>query len=76
MLVTLGWGGRGLGEEAQKPRGELRVVDKHPWNWVFITFNVFEHLMELDKDGTLVPRLATQWRWLDDRTLDVTLRKG
>jgi len=30
----------------------------------------FEHLIELDKDGNLVPRLATGWRWLDDRTLE------
>jgi ABC-type transport system substrate-binding protein len=31
---------------------------------------VFEHLITLDKDGKLVPRLATGWRWLDDRTFD------
>ena len=39
-------------------------------------FNIFEHLVELDKDGTLVPRLATGWRWLDDRTLEMALRQG
>ena len=76
LLVTLGWGGRGLGEEAQEPRGELRVVDKAPLNWASITYNVFEHLIALDKDGQLVPRLATGWHWLDDRTLEVTLRHG
>jgi ABC-type transport system substrate-binding protein len=54
----------------------LRIVDKNPLNWVSIVYNVFEHLMELDKDGTLVPRLATGWRWLDERTLEVTLRQG
>ena len=32
--------------------------------------------MEHDRDGTLVPRLATSWRWVDDRTLEVTLRRG
>jgi peptide/nickel transport system substrate-binding protein len=41
-----------------------------------MTLQVFEHLAELDPDGTLVPRLATGWRWRDDRTLDVTLRQG
>jgi peptide/nickel transport system substrate-binding protein len=51
-------------------------VDKFPGNWAWITFNVFEHLIEVDKDGTLVPRLATRWQWLDDRTLEVTLRHG
>ncbi len=75
-LITFGWGDRGLGEEVQEPRGELRVVDKAPNNWSSITFNVFEHLITLDKDGKLVPRLATGWRWLDDRTLEVTLRQG
>ena len=29
-----------------------------------------------DKDGNLVPRLATGWQWLDDRTLEMTLRPG
>ena len=76
VLVTLGWGNRGLGEEAQEPRGELRVVDKSPMNWASITLNVFEHLITLDKDGKLVPRLATGWQWLDDRTLEITLRQG
>lgn len=76
VLVTLGWGTMSVGEQTPAPRGELRVVDKHPYNWVWIALNVFEHLIEFDKDGTLVPRLATSWRWLDDRTLEFTLRQG
>jgi len=76
VLVTLGWGTRSVGEQTPTPRGELRIVDKHPWNWVWITQNVFEHLMALDKHGTYVPRLATRWRWRDDRTLEVQLRQG
>jgi ABC-type transport system substrate-binding protein len=76
LLIALGWGHGSFGEQAPAPRGELRIVDKNPSNWVSITFNVFEHLMELDKEGALVPRLATSWQWLDDRTLEVTLRQG
>jgi peptide/nickel transport system substrate-binding protein len=76
MLVTLGWGNRSLAEQARTPRGELRIVDKHPGNWASITLHVFEHLIELDKDGKLVPRLATSWQWRNDHTLDVTLRQG
>ena len=76
MLVIFGWGNRSLGEQVPTPRGDLRIVDKHPANWAYITFNVFEHLVEVDKDGALVPRLATSWQWLNDRTLDVTLRQG
>ena len=76
LLITLGWGNYSLGEQAPAPRGELRIVDKNPLNWIWIVYNVFEHLMELDKDGQLVPRLATSWRWLDDRTLEVRLRQS
>ncbi len=76
MLSVLGWGTGGIGQEVPAPRGELRIVDKHPNNWGLITVNVFEHLVELDKDGQLVPRLATSWRWLDARTLEVKLRQG
>jgi ABC-type transport system substrate-binding protein len=76
VLCTLVWSPCGFGEEVPTPRGELRIVDKNPLNWAFVTFNVFEHLMELNTDGTLVPRLATGWQWLDDRTLEVTLRQG
>jgi ABC-type transport system substrate-binding protein len=76
VLVTCGWGSTSSGEQSPAPQGELRIVDKNPLNWVSIVYNVFEHLMELDKDGTLVPRLATGWRWLDERTLEVALRQG
>jgi ABC-type transport system substrate-binding protein len=76
VLGILGWSGSGFGQEVSMPRGELRIVDTDPMNWAWITWNVFEHLVELDKDGNLVPRLATSWQWLDDRTLEMTLRQG
>ena len=76
VLVTCGWGTMSVGEQAPAPRGELHVVDTSPTNWRDIVLNIFEHLVETSKDGTLVPDLATGWRWLDDRTLDVTLRQG
>jgi peptide/nickel transport system substrate-binding protein len=76
VLVTFGWGENSFGQQVPTPRGELRVVDKNPNNWASISFNVFEHLVEVDKDGALVPRLATSWQWLDDRTLEVKLRQG
>jgi peptide/nickel transport system substrate-binding protein len=37
--------------------------------------NVVEHLVEVDTEGRLVPRLATRWHWVDDRTLEVSLRQ-
>jgi ABC-type transport system substrate-binding protein len=76
VLCALGWGVGAIAGEVSVPQGELRIVDKNPNNWATITLNVFEHLLSLDHEGTLVPRLATRWQWLDDRTLDVTLRQG
>jgi len=76
MLLTLGWGGPSVGEQRPGPLGELRIVDKSPVNWISLTLSVFEHLTEADAEGKLVPRLATGWRWLNDRTLEVTLRQG
>jgi ABC-type transport system substrate-binding protein len=76
LLVTLGGHSGGFGEQAPVPQGELRIVDKDLFNWVHVTWNVFEHLIELDPEGRLVPRLATGWQWLDERTLEVTLRHG
>jgi ABC-type transport system substrate-binding protein len=76
MLLTLGWGSRGVGEEAAAPRGEVRIVDTDPLNWSWISWHIFDHLVELDKDAKLVPRLTTAWQWLDDRTLEMTLRQG
>ena len=75
-LSILGWGDSSLGQKVPAPRGELRVVDTDGGNWASITMNVMEHLVEFDKDGKLVPRLATSWRWLDDRVLEVKLRRG
>jgi ABC-type transport system substrate-binding protein len=76
MLVSLGCGRYSFGQEVPSPRGELRIVDKSPVNWISMTFNVFEHLAEADPQGHLVPRLATDWRWIDDRTLEIKLRPG
>jgi ABC-type transport system substrate-binding protein len=71
-----GWTTSGLAQRAPTPRGELHVVDPDPLNWAWITWNVFEHLIETDQHGKLVPRLATSWRWLDERTLEMKLRQG
>jgi peptide/nickel transport system substrate-binding protein len=76
VLCTLGWIASSLGQEHPMPRGELHIVDKHQGNWASLVFNVFEHLIELTPDGALVPRLATSWQWLDEHTLEVTLRQG
>ncbi len=76
LCLTLAWGTHSLSAQAPAPHGELRIVDSNRYNFITIVHNVFEHLMELDKDGKLVPRLAAEWHWRDDRTLEVRLRQG
>jgi len=75
-ICILGWSAGGVGQERPTPRGELRIVDTDPLNFAWIAANIFDHLVEIDKDGKLVPRLATSWQWLDDRTIEMTLRQG
>ena len=75
-ICVLVWSASSVGQEVPTPRGELRIVDKHPQNWVWIVHNVLERLIDFDTEGQLVPHLATSWRWLDERTLEFTLRQG
>jgi peptide/nickel transport system substrate-binding protein len=76
VLVTCGWSLKSRGEQVPAPQGELRVVDTDPGNWAWIAWNVFDHLIELTRDGTLVPGLAVAWNWANDRTLVMSLRQG
>jgi ABC-type transport system substrate-binding protein len=75
-LCILGWDASAVGEPFPAPRGELRVVDHSLQAWGWLDWNIFDHPLEVDHDGQLVPGLATGWRWLDDRTLELTLRQG
>jgi peptide/nickel transport system substrate-binding protein len=62
-------------EFGPKPRGTLKVVDlANPtasalWNYA-------EPLVTLDKDNNMVPCLAKNLRWVDDRTIEFKLREG
>jgi ABC-type transport system substrate-binding protein len=76
LFMLAGWGHLSWGSQDSAPRGEIRVVDSHRYNFISVVFNVFEHLMALGPDGQLVPRLAVRWQWFDDRTLEMVLRQG
>jgi peptide/nickel transport system substrate-binding protein len=76
VLCTFGWTLTALAEPRPAPRGELRIVDKRWSDRWSIENHVIEPLVEIGPNGTLVPRLASGWRWHDDRTLEVTLRQG
>ena len=57
--------------------GDTKTLDPHVsqlWVWQNIRFQIFERLFELDSAGNTQPWLATGYKWVDPKTLDVTLR--
>jgi len=58
-----------------KPRGILRVVHLDLVS-SSCAQNYAEGLVTVDKDNNVVPCLAEDWRWIDDRTIEFRLRKG
>jgi peptide/nickel transport system substrate-binding protein len=66
-----------LGQEwaVRRPRGTLKVVNLFVPS-VSTMRNYAETLVTLDKDNNWVPCLATDWRWIDDRTIEFKLRQG
>lgn len=61
-----------LGE--RKSQGTLHVVDHSPLNWLYITYNTVEELVRTDENGHIVPAAMKSFKWIDDVTLEVTLR--
>lgn len=39
-------------------------------------YNIFDTLLFTDKEGNITGQLAESWEWVDDTTLNVTLRDG
>ena len=57
--------------------GDTKTLDPHVsqlWVWQNIRFQIFERLLIEDAAGELQPWLATDYTWVDDTTLDMTLR--
>ena len=75
-LLVLGVASGSAAQKPPAPRGEVRVVDQRGLNWLGVTRSVFETLIDVGQKGQDAPRLATGWRWLDDVTLEMTLRRG
>ena len=57
------------------PTGTLHVVDPSPLNWLFVTWNTMEEPIRVDEDGRIAFALATSVDWVDDTTLELTLRE-
>jgi ABC-type transport system substrate-binding protein len=59
-----------------RPSGTIRVVDPSPLNWLYVLFNTMEEAVRADHAGRIIPSLATNWKWIDDTTLELELRQG
>ncbi len=64
------------GQEAAEPAGTIKVVDPHPFNWLYITYNTVEELVRVEPSGSPAPAAMTEYKWLNDRTLEVEIRSG
>jgi peptide/nickel transport system substrate-binding protein len=61
--------------QVRRPRGTLKVAELYVPS-VSARLNNTEGLVTLDKDNNVVPCLAEDWRWVDDRTIEFKLRKA
>ena len=60
----------------REPAGTIRVVDPSPLNWLWITYATVEELVRVTRQGKVRPAAMRWYRWVDDRTLEVHLRRG
>ncbi len=61
---------------AARPVGTVHVVDPSPLNWLYITYNTVEELVRVNPEGKIRPAAMRRYRWEDDRTLKVDVRRG
>lgn len=58
------------------PIGKIKVVDPSPLNWLFVLFHTMEELVGVSHEGYVIPSLATDYEWVNETTLEMTIRKG
>lgn len=88
-LLVLVWVGLLAGITSAGPSGTVafswpetfRAIDPHRHDnqrifWAVIGVNLFEHLIEREADGTLVPGLAVSWEQVEPTVWEFSLRKG
>jgi len=60
-----------------EPRGEIHVVENWRPDISVLGHNVLEYLFEYAIDrNEVAPSLAVSWEWVDDRILELKLRRG
>lgn len=58
------------------PMGTIKVADFSPLNWLYITYNTVEELIRVSPEGKVIPAAMSLYHWVDDKTLEVTVREG
>jgi ABC-type transport system substrate-binding protein len=56
--------------------GETKTLDPHAsnlWIWNNMRKQIFEQLLRVDSQGLFHPYLATDYKWVDNKTLEFTL---
>ena len=66
----------GLNATSAAANDVVTVVDPSPVNWLWITWNTMEETVRVNSDGRSTPSLAEKQTWLDDKTLQIKLRKN
>src|SRR5689334_20664408 len=59
--------------------GEPATLDPHlQWDTdsYSVYRNIFDNLLTRDKNGEIVPMIATAWKYVDDKTIDFDIREG
>ena len=66
----------GLNATSAAANDVVTVVDPSPVNWLWVTWNTMEETVRVDSNGRSTPSLAEKQTWLDDKTLQIKLRKN
>lgn len=65
----------GAGPEARTPVGPVWVVDAHPSNWLYITWNTMEEPVRTDETGAIAGACMKDSYW-EGATFVVKVREG
>ena len=60
---------------AAEPAGTIHVVDPHPLNWLYITWNTMEEPVRTDEKGRLSNSALEDAYWVDGNTIELKLRE-
>jgi ABC-type transport system substrate-binding protein len=59
-----------------EPVGMIHVVDPHPLNWLYITWNTMEEPVRTDEKGRLSNSALEDAYWVGSDTIELKLREG